>query len=329
MKTTTVLITGAAGQIGYALAPLVCGGHATWRDTRVKLRLLDIAPAAKALDGVKMELEDAAYELVESVETFVDADEACDGVDVAIMVGGFPRKEGMERKDVMGKNVAIYKAQASALATKASPEVKIVVVANPANTNAGILMRSAPGIPKENITCLTRLDHNRALAQLALRSNTPTRDVRNAIIWGNHSSSQYPDVNHATICGKPAREVIADDVFLDGEFVDVVRKRGAAIIEARKLSSALSAASSVCDHVYDWLNGTAEGVTTSMGVVSDGSYGIPEGIVYSYPVTCSGGKWSIVQGLTIDDRSRRLMDESAAELVEELEMATQCLAEST
>jgi malate dehydrogenase len=275
-----------------------------------------------------MELRDAAFDLVESVECFTDADEACANVDVAIMVGGFPRKSGMERKDVLGKNVAIYKAQAAALASKAKRDVKIVVVANPANTNAKILAKFAPSIPKTNITCLTRLDHNRALAQLSERSGKPTREVKNTIIWGNHSSTQYPDVNHATIGGKPARDVVGDDAYLDGNFVDVVRKRGAAIIEARKLSSALSAASSVCDHVYDWIYGTKEGEWTSMGVVSDGSYGIPEGLVYSFPVTCTGGKWQIVQGLNIDERSRKLMDESAQELTEEFAVAEECLAES-
>lgn len=328
METVRVLITGAAGQIGYALAPMVCAGAATGKMKRIELRLLDIPVAATALEGVKMELRDAAFDLVDSIDTFVDVEKACEGVDVAIMVGGFPRKVGMERKDVMSKNVAIYQQQASALAKCAKPDVRVVVVANPANTNAAILAKSAPSIPSHNVTCLTRLDHNRALAQLGERANTSTRDVRNVIIWGNHSSTQYPDVNHATIGGKPAREVIGDDAFLDGDFVTTVRQRGAAIIEARKLSSALSAASSVCDHVYDWLHGTAEGVFTSMGVISDGSYGIKEGLMYSFPVTCSGGKWQIVQNLSIDERSRRLMDESAAELIEELEMAEQCLAEA-
>jgi len=323
-----VLITGAAGQIGYALAPLVCVGACTGSGARIALRLLDIEQSMENLRGVAMELEDAAFELVESVSVHCDADEACADVDVAILVGGFPRREGMERKDVMGKNVAIYAAHASALERRAKKECKIVVVANPANTNAAILALHAKTIPKENITCLTRLDHNRALAQLARKANVPVRATRNAIIWGNHSSTQYPDANHATIDGKSAREVIADDAYLDDEFVRVVRQRGAAIIAARKLSSAMSAASSVCDHVYDWLNGTEEGVTTSMGVVSDGSYGIPKDLVYSFPVTCSGGKWSIVQGLTIDERSRRLMDESAAELASELELALQCLNET-
>lgn len=327
-RPVNVVITGAAGQIGYALAPMVCAGAATGRDKAIALRLLDVPFAEKALRGVMMELEDAAFELVESVSAHVDPEEAFVDADVCIMVGGFPRKAGMERKDVMGKNVAIYREQARALATKAKPGVKIVVVANPANTNANILRKFAPEIPAANVTCMTRLDHNRALAKLGGKSGRATRDVKNVIIWGNHSSTQYPDVNHATIEGKTAREVIGDDAYLDGEFVDAVRRRGAEIIEARQLSSALSAASSVCDHVYDWLNGTKEGEWTSMGVVSDGSYGVPEGLVYSFPVTCTGGKWQIVQGLTIDERSRKLMDESATELTEEFELAEACLAES-
>ena len=324
----TVLITGAAGQIGYALAPMVCAGAATGPGKKIALKLLDVEFASEALRGVKMEIMDCAFDACVSVDVFTDCEKACEGVDVAIMVGGFPRKQGMERKDVLGKNVAIYKQQASALASKAKKDVKIVVVANPANTNAKILAKFAPSIPRGNVTCMTRLDHNRALAQLGERSGKATIEVKNAIIWGNHSSTQYPDVNHATIEGKPAREVIGNDAYLDGDFVDVMRARGAAIIEARKLSSALSAASSVCDHVYDWIHGTKEGEWTSMGVISDGSYGVPEGLVYSFPVTCTGGKWQIVQGLSIDERSRKLMDESAKELTEEFELAEQCLAES-
>ena len=266
-ETSTVLITGAAGQIGYALAPMVCAGAATGRSTKIALRLLDVSFAAQALEGVKMELRDAAFDLVESVECFTDADEACANVDVAIMVGGFPRKSGMERKDVLGKNVAIYKAQAAALASKAKRDVKIVVVANPANTNAKILAKFAPSIPKTNITCLTRLDHNRALAQLSERSGKPTREVKNTIIWGNHSSTQYPDVNHATIGGKPARDVVGDDAWLRGEFIAKVQQRGKAVIEARGLSSAMSAANAVSDHLRTWLyEGTRPGEHVPMQI---------------------------------------------------------------
>jgi len=245
------------------------------------------------------------------------------------MVGGFPRGPGMERKEVMGKNVAIYKGQASSLEKHAAPDCKVVVVANPANTNALILSNYAPKIPKENVTCLTRLDHNRALGQVAQKAGVPVSDVKNCVIWGNHSSTQYPDVNHGVVNGKPIREVIGDDAYLNGAFVTTVQQRGAAIIAARKLSSALSAASSVCDHVRDWIAGTPEGTWTSMGVISPGgdqAYGIAEGLMYSFPVTCEGGKWQIVQGLPIDERSRALMNATAEELAEEKAMAEELIA---
>jgi malate dehydrogenase len=292
----------------------------------VILHLLDIEPAAGALEGVRMELVDAALPLLSGVVATTDPEVAFKGVDVAILVGGFPRKAGMERKDVMSKNVAIYKAQASALERLAAPGVRVVVVANPANTNALILKENAPSIPAENITCLTRLDHNRALGQLSERTGAHITAVKNAIIWGNHSSTQYPDVNHATVGGTPARAAVADDAWLDGEFVEVVQQRGAAIIKARGMSSALSAASSACDHVRDWVLGTPEGTWVSMGVFSDGSYGAPEGIIYSFPVTCAGGKWSIVQGLAIDAASAEKMRLTGEELVEEKAMAMECLA---
>jgi malate dehydrogenase len=292
----------------------------------VILHLLDIEPAAGALEGVRMELVDAALPLLSGVVATTDPEVAFKGVDVAILVGGFPRKAGMERKDVMSKNVAIYKAQASALERLAAPGVRVVVVANPANTNALILKENAPSIPAENITCLTRLDHNRALGQLSERTGAHITAVKNAIIWGNHSSTQYPDVNHATVGGTPARAAVADDAWLDGEFVEVVQQRGAAIIKARGMSSALSAASSACDHVRDLVLGTPEGTWVSMGVFSDGSYGAPEGIIYSFPVTCAGGKWSIVQGLAIDAASAEKMRLTGEELVEEKAMAMECLA---
>jgi malate dehydrogenase len=256
-----------------------------------------------------------------------DVAEACKGVNIAVMVGGFPRKEGMERKDVMSKNVSIYKAQASALEQHAAKDVKVLVVANPANTNALILKEFAPSIPEKNISCLTRLDHNRALGQIAERLDVPVSTVKNVIIWGNHSSSQYPDVNHAVVGDKPVREAVADDAYLDGEFIKVVQQRGAAIIKARKLSSALSAASSACDHIRDWVLGTPEGSYVSMGVYSDGSYNVPPGIIYSYPVTCANGDWTIVQGLTIDAKSRAKLDATADELVEEKALAYTCISE--
>jgi malate dehydrogenase len=265
------------------------------------------------------------------IVTSTDAAEACAGVDVAVMVGGFPRKAGMERKDVMGKNVAIYAGQAAALAAKASKDVKVLVVANPANTNALMLAEHAPSIPRENITAMTRLDHNRALAQVAERAGAHVTAVKNVIIWGNHSSTQYPDVRHGAVNGEPISSVLssaADQAWLADEFVNVVQQRGAAIIKARGLSSAMSAASAACDHVRDWLLGTPEGSWVSMGVVSDGSYGQPKGLVYSYPVTCKAGQWEIVQGLEIDEVTADKMRLTAEELAEERELALECINEA-
>eukprot|EP00890_Picochlorum_soloecismus_P000367 jgi/Picsp_1/1330/NSC_04810-R1_malate dehydrogenase len=321
-----IVVTGAAGQIGYAICPMICRGAALGPDQPVILHMLDIEPAAQALEGVRMELVDSAFPLLSGVVATTDPEVAFKDVDYAVLVGGFPRKEGMERKDVMSKNVAIYKAQASALERLANADVKVVVVANPANTNALILMQHAPSIPKENITCMTRLDHNRAMGQLSERSGVHISKIKNTIIWGNHSSTQYPDVNHATIDGTPAREVIKDDAWLDGDFIKVVQQRGAAIIKARKLSSALSAASSACDHLRDWVMGTQEGVWVSMGVLSDGSYGAPTDIIYSFPCTCQDGKWSIVQGLSIDANSADKMKITGEELVEEKAMAMECIS---
>ncbi|KFK31063.1 hypothetical protein AALP_AA6G063200 [Arabis alpina] len=325
-----VLVTGAAGQIGYALVPMIARGIMLGADQPVILHMLDIPFAAEALNGVKMELIDAAFPLLKGVVATTDAVEGCTGVNVAVMVGGFPRKEGMERKDVMSKNVSIYKSQAAALEKHAAPNCKVLVVANPANTNALILKEFAPSIPEKNITCLTRLDHNRALGQVSERLNVPVSDVKNVIIWGNHSSTQYPDVNHATVKTssgeKPVRELVKNDDWLNGEFIATVQQRGAAIIKARKLSSALSAASSACDHIRDWVTGTPEGTFVSMGVYSDGSYNVPSGLIYSFPVTCRNGEWTIVQGLPIDEVSRKKMDLTAEELKEEKNLAYSCLS---
>nr|ANN22405.1 cytosolic malate dehydrogenase [Camellia oleifera] len=325
-----VLVTGAAGQIGYALVPMIARGVMLGPDQPVILHMLDIPPAAEALHGVKMELVDAAFPLLKGVVATTDVVEACTGVNIAVMVGGFPRKEGMERKDVMSKNVAIYKSQASALEKYAAANCKVLVVANPANTNALILKEFAPSISEKNITCLTRLDHNRALGQVSERLSVPVSDVKNVIIWGNHSSTQYPDVNHATVktpAGeKPVRVLVANDEWLNGEFITTVQQRGAAIIKARKLSSALSAASSACDHIRDWVLGTPEGTWVSMGVYSDGSYNVPAGLIYSFPVTCCNGEWTIVQGLPIDKLSRKKLDLTAEELSEEKALAYSCLS---
>ncbi|XXG75841.1 hypothetical protein AAC387_Pa08g0326 [Persea americana] len=328
-KPVRVLVTGAAGQIGYALVPMIARGAMLGSDQPVILHMLDIPPAAEALNGVKMELIDAAFPLLKGVVATTDVVEACTGVNIAVMVGGFPRKVGMERKDVMSKNVSIYKAQASALEQYAAKDCKVLVVANPANTNALVLKEFAPSIPEKNITCLTRLDHNRALGQISERLNVEVSNVKNVIIWGNHSSTQYPDVNHATVTistgEKSVRELVADDQWLNGEFIITVQQRGAAIIKARKLSSALSAASAACDHIHDWVLGTPKGTWVSMGVYSDGSYGIPAGLIYSFPVTCANGQWSIVQDLKIDKFSRAKMDATANELIEEKSLAHSCL----
>ncbi|XP_058086713.1 malate dehydrogenase-like isoform X3 [Magnolia sinica] len=317
------------GQIGYALVPMIARGVMLGPDQPVILHMLDIPPAAEALNGVKMELIDAAFPLLKGVVATTDAVEACKGVNVAVMVGGFPRKEGMERKDVMSKNVSIYKEQATALEQHAAKNCKVLVVANPANTNALILKEFAPSIPEKNISCLTRLDHNRALGQISERLNVQVSDVKNVIIWGNHSSTQYPDVNHAVVTTaageKSVRELVANDQWLNNEFITTVQQRGAAIIKARKLSSALSAASSACDHIRDWVLGTPKGTWVSMGVYSEGSYNIPAGLIYSFPVTCKNGEWSIVQGLKIDEHSRAKMDATANELIEEKSLANSCL----
>ncbi|XP_077227207.1 malate dehydrogenase [Tasmannia lanceolata] len=325
-----VLVTGAAGQIGYALVPMIARGVMLGTDQPVILHMLDIPPAAEALNGVKMELVDAAFPLLKGVVATTDVVEACTGVNVAVMVGGFPRKEGMERKDVMSKNVSIYKAQASALEKYAAANCKVLVVANPANTNALILKEFAPSIPEKNITCLTRLDHNRALGQISERLSVQVSEVKNVIIWGNHSSSQYPDVSHATVKTsggeKPVPELVSDDEWVKGAFITTVQQRGAAIIKARKLSSALSAASSACDHIRDWVLGTPKGTWVSMGVYSDGSYNVPPGLIYSFPVTCHNGEWTIVQGLKIDEFSRKKLDLTAEELSEEKALAYSCLS---
>ncbi|CAK8559927.1 unnamed protein product [Lathyrus sativus] len=328
-EPVTILVTGAAGQIGYALVPMIARGMMLGPNQPVILHMLETEPGFEALKGVKMELIDAAFPLLKGVVATTDVVEACKDVNIAVMVAGIPRKEGMERKDVMSKNVSIYKAQASALEEHAAADCKVLVVANPANTNALILKEFAPSIPEKNITCLTRLDHNRALGQISEKLNVHVSDVKNVIIWGNHSSTQYPDVNHATVAisngQKTVKELVADDYWLNNEFITTVQQRGGAIIKARKLSSALSAASAACDHIRDWVLGTPKGTWVSMGVYSDGSYGIQPGLIYSFPVTCDKGEWSIVQGLKIDELSREKLDKTAQELIEEKTLAYSCL----
>lgn len=319
------MITGGAGQIAYSLLPPLASGAVFGMDQPVILHLLDIPPAITALGGVVMELEDLAYPLLAGVLGTTDPDEAFKDVDYAIFLGAFPRKEGMERKDVMTKNIGIFNSQGTALSKGAKPGVKCVVVGNPANTNAAILSRAAPNVDPKNISALTRLDHNRATSHLAIKCGVSCDKVSGVIIWGNHSSTQYPDVRHATVDGKPAREVCTDAAWIEGEYITKVQKRGAAIIEARKLSSAASAAKAICDHMRDWVLGTGDGYV-SMAVKSDGShYGVPEGLFYSMPVKCSGGEWTVVDGLPIDDFSQGKMTATANELSEELALALSLL----
>lgn len=316
-----VCITGAAGQIAYSLLTSICKGDVFGSNQPLCLTLLDIQPMMGVLDGVVMELQDSAFPLLREVIPTSDAHVAFKDIDAAILVGAMPRREGMERKDLLKANAKIFVVQGKALDEVAKKTVKVLVVGNPANTNCMIAQRSAPSIPAENFTCLTRLDMNRAKAQIASRIGTQVEQVKNVIIWGNHSSTQYPDVNHGTVDlpeGRVGiRQAVKDDDWLNGDFIKTVQKRGAAIIAARKLSSAMSAAKAICDHMRDWWFGTPEGEYVSMGVVSNGSYGIPEGIVYSYPMTIKNKKWEIVQGLPIDDFSREKMDATAKELLEE------------
>ncbi|XP_073247704.1 malate dehydrogenase, cytoplasmic-like isoform X2 [Porites lutea] len=324
VKPLRVCITGAAGQIAYSLLTSVCKGDVFGPSQPLVLTLLDIEPMMTALDGVVMELQDCAFPLLQEVIPTADPNVAFKDIDAAILVGAMPRKQGMERKDLLKANAKIFVVQGKALDEKAKKTVKVLVVGNPANTNCMITQRSAPSIPASNFSCLTRLDMNRAKSQIASKAGTSVEKVKNVIIWGNHSSTQYPDVNHGTVILPDGQEssiraTLKDDNWLNGDFIKTVQKRGAAIIAARKLSSAMSAAKAICDHMRDWWFGT-EDEFVSMGVVSDGSYGIPEGIVYSYPVTISKDKkWQIVQGLTIDDFSREKMDATAKELLEEKE----------
>ena len=312
-----VAVTGAAGQIGYSLLFRIASGALLGPDTPVQLRLLEITPALKALEGVVMELDDCAFTTLHSVEIGDDPHTVFDGVNLALLVGARPRTKGMERGDLLEANGAIFTAQGKALNEVAADDVRIGVTGNPANTNALIALSNAPDIPAERFSALTRLDHNRAISQLAAKTGSAVADISHMTIWGNHSATQYPDLFHAEVGGRNAAEVVDDQDWIENIFIPTVAKRGAAIIEARGASSAASAASATIDAARDWLHGSAEGDWVSMAVPSDGSYGIPEGIVYSYPVTTSGGDWSIVQGLEIDDFSRARMDATAAELLEE------------
>ncbi len=310
-------MTGAAGQIGYSLLFRIASGAMLGPDTPVILQLLEVTPALKALEGVKMELDDCAFPLLVDVIGTDDADVAFGDADVALLVGAMPRKAGMERADLLSANGGIFKPQGKALSTSAKKDVKILVVGNPANTNALIAMSNAPDLDPGCFTAMTRLDHNRAVSQIAAKLGATVSDVKKMTIWGNHSTTQYPDLFHAEVSGKNAYEAVNDHAWVDGTFIPTVAKRGAAIIEARGASSAASAANAAIDHIHSWVMGTPEGDWVSMSIPSDGSYGVPEGIISSFPVTIENGVYSIVQGLEIDDYSRGKIDASAAELVEE------------
>ena len=311
-----ITVTGAAGNIGYALLFRIASGALLGPDQRVNLRLLEIPPAVKAAEGTAMELFDSAFPTLGSVDIFDDAKAAFEGANIAFLVGSMPRKAGMERADLLSANGGIFGPQGEALNAGAAEDIKVLVVGNPANTNALIAASHAPDIPSSRFTAMTRLDHNRALAQLATKAGCHVTDIDKVTVWGNHSSTQYPDLTQATVKGAPVTDILADRAWVEDDFIPTVAKRGAAIIDARGASSAASAASAAIDHVHDWVLGTS-GSWTSSSVMSDGSYGVPEGIISSFPCTSENGEWKIVQGLEIDDFSRAKIDASAAELVEE------------
>ena len=312
-----VAVTGAAGQIGYSLLFRIGSGAIFGPDTPVELRLLEITPALGALEGVVMELDDCAYPALAGVEIGDDPNTIFDGANLALLVGARPRTKGMERGDLLEANGAIFTGQGRAINDHAADDVRVLVTGNPANTNALIAMSNAPDIPHERFSALTRLDHNRAVAQLSKKTGTPVADIRKVTIWGNHSATQYPDIFHAEAAGKNAAEVVGDMDWVENDFIPTVQKRGAAVIEARGASSAASAANATIDAAHAWLLGTPDGDWTSMAVASDGSYGVAEGLVSSFPVTTRAGAWSIVQGLDINDFSRARIDASVAELGDE------------
>lgn len=318
-----VAVTGAAGQIGYSLLFRLASGSLLGPDRPIELRLLEIEPALQALEGVVMELDDCAFPLLSGVEIGSDPQKIFDGVSLALLVGARPRAAGMERSDLLEANGAIFTAQGKALNAVAADDVRVGVTGNPANTNALIAMTNAPDIPRERFSALTRLDHNRAISQLAAKTGAAVTDIKKMTIWGNHSATQYPDLFHAEVAGKNAAEVVNDQAWIEDEFIPTVAKRGAAIIDARGASSAASAASATIDAARDWLLGTPADDWVSMAVVSDGSYGVPEGLISSFPVTTKGGNWTIVSGLEIDEFSRGRIDKSTAELADERSAVTE------
>ncbi|HUO40980.1 MAG TPA: malate dehydrogenase [Mycobacterium sp.] len=319
MSTTPlkVAVTGAAGQIGYSLLFRLASGSLLVADRPIELRLLEIEPALKALEGVVMELDDCAFPLLAGVQIGADPNKIFDGANLALLVGARPRGPGMERSDLLEANGAIFTAQGKALNEVAADDIRVGVTGNPANTNALIAMTNAPDIPRERFSALTRLDHNRAISQLAKKTGAAVTDIKKMTIWGNHSTTQYPDVFHTEIAGKNAAEVVGDQAWIEEYFIPTVAKRGAAVIAARGASSAASAASATIDAARDWLLGTPAGDWVSMAVISDGSYGVPEGLISSFPVTTKDGDWAIVTGLEIDEFSRGRIDTSTAELADE------------
>jgi malate dehydrogenase len=312
-----VAVTGAAGQIGYSILFRIASGSMLGPDTPVALQLLEITPALGALNGVKMELDDCAFPLLTEVVCTDDADVAFGDADVALLVGAMPRKDGMDRSDLLSANGGIFKPQGEALSRSAKRDVKVLVVGNPANTNALIAMSNAADLDPGRFTAMTRLDHNRAISQLAAKLGVSVNDVKKMTIWGNHSNTQYPDLFHAEVNGANAYEAVGDHAWYENEYIPTVATRGGAIIKARGASSAASAANAAVDHIRSWSLGTPEGDWVSMGIPSDGSYGVPEGIISSFPCTCKDGRYEIVQGLEIDDFSRARIDATAAELVGE------------
>ena len=318
-----VAVTGAAGQIGYAILFRIASGQLLGADTPVHLSLLEIPAAVKAAEGTAMELDDCAFPLLAGVDIYDDPAVAFDGVNIALLVGARPRSKGMERSDLLEANGGIFKPQGEALNDHAASDIKVLVVGNPANTNCLIAHSNAPDIPAERFTAMTRLDHNRAIAQLAAKAGAAVSDITTMTIWGNHSATQYPDIFHAKVSGQNAAELVDDQEWLENDFIPTVQKRGAAIIEARGASSAASAANAAIDHVHDWVLGTPAGDWVSMAIPSVGDYGVPEGIISSFPVTTSGGSFEVVQGLELNEFSRARIDATANELVEERDAVTQ------
>ena len=318
-----VAVTGAAGQIGYAILFRIASGQLLGADTPIRLSLLEIPDAVKAAEGTAMELVDSAFPLLAGIDISDDPNEAFDGVNVALLVGARPRSKGMERSDLLEANGGIFKPQGQALSKHAADDIRVLVVGNPANTNCLIAQSNAPDIPRERFTAMTRLDHNRSIGQLANKTQVPVSEITNMTVWGNHSATQYPDIFHAKVGGKNAAEVVDDQDWIENDFIPTVQKRGAAIIEARGSSSAASAANAAIDHVHDWVLGTPAEDWVSMSIPSDGSYGVEEGLISSFPVTCRNGAYEVVQGLEIDDFSRSRIDKTVNELKEERDAVKQ------